>query len=108
MSRSNAICFVRVLLALATIVVCYGRPPPTGEFPYHAELDTKGKVFLYWRYDERSVTFELFCKTLGWVGFGFSPDGAMRGSDMVVGWVTSDGKTFFHVRTDNNHILLDR
>ena len=71
MSRSYALIFARVLLALATIVVCYGRPPPTGEFPHHAELDTKGKVFLYWRYDDKSVTFELFCKTLGWVGFGF-------------------------------------
>ena len=106
MSRSYASSFARVLLSLATIVICNGRPPPTGEFPHHAELDTKGNVFLYWTYDEKFVTFELFCKTLGWVGFGLSPNGAMKGSDIVVGWVTSDGKTFFQVRNNNIYLIL--
>ncbi|XP_056635826.1 MOXD1 homolog 2 [Diorhabda sublineata] len=33
------------------------------------------------------ITFELQVKTMGYVGFGFSKDGRMAGSDMVIGWV---------------------
>lgn len=42
------------------------------------------------------ITFEIQVRTLGYIGFGFSPDGQRAGSDLVIGWV-SDGKTYFHV-----------
>lgn len=42
------------------------------------------------------VTFEIQVQTLGYIGFGFSPDGNRSGSDIVIGWV-DHGQTYFHV-----------
>lgn len=42
------------------------------------------------------ITFEIQVKTLGYIGFGFSPDGQRSGSDIVIGWV-DHGQTYFHV-----------
>lgn len=47
------------------------------------------------------ITFEIQVRTLGYIGFGFSPDGQRAGSDLVIGWV-SDGKTYFHVSSFSN------
>lgn len=46
----------------------------------------------------QDITFELQVRTLGYVGFGFSPDGRMAGSDIVVGWV-DQGQVYFQVST---------
>ena len=37
--------------------------------------------------------------TTGWVGVGFSPNGAMTGADIAVGWVDSEGQGYVTVRT---------
>lgn len=42
------------------------------------------------------ITFEVQVRTLGYIGFGFSPDGQRSGSDIVIGWV-DHGRTYFHV-----------
>lgn len=42
------------------------------------------------------ITFEIQVRTLGYIGFGFSPDGHRAGSDIVIGWV-DHGQTYFHV-----------
>lgn len=42
------------------------------------------------------ITFEIQVRTLGYIGFGFSPDGQRAGSDIVIGWV-DHGQTYFHV-----------
>lgn len=42
------------------------------------------------------ITFEIQVRTLGYIGFGFSPDGQRAGSDIVIGWV-DHGQTHFHV-----------
>ena len=34
---------------------------------------------------------EVHVATQGWVGFGISPNGDMKGSDVIMGWVTDDG-----------------
>lgn len=44
----------------------------------------------------QDITFELQVRTLGYVGFGFSRDGRMAGSDMVLGWV-DHGQVYFQV-----------
>ncbi|ODN04440.1 hypothetical protein Ocin01_02222 [Orchesella cincta] len=41
---------------------------------------------------ERWLTMEVFAKTNGYIGLGFSPHGGMAGGDMVVGWVDSNGR----------------
>lgn len=45
----------------------------------------------------QDITFELQVRTLGYVGFGFSRDGRMAGSDMVIGWV-DQGQVHFQDR----------
>lgn len=44
----------------------------------------------------QDITFELQVRTLGYVGFGFSRDGKMAGSDMIIGWV-DQGRVYFQV-----------
>ncbi|XP_002734974.1 DBH-like monooxygenase protein 1 homolog [Saccoglossus kowalevskii] len=68
---------------------------PTEEFTHHAFLDEFGLYKLYWKFNQEKITFEVHVKTTGYVGFGFSPNGGMPGSDIVIGWVTNNGKTRF-------------
>lgn len=44
---------------------------------------------LYWTVDKSGQTIKLgvVAKTLGWIGFGISPNGGMPNADMMVGWV---------------------
>ncbi|XP_065897525.1 putative DBH-like monooxygenase protein 2 isoform X2 [Dysidea avara] len=37
-------------------------------------------------------------QTTGWIGLGFSPNGQMPGSDVVIGWVDNTGKRFLQDR----------
>ena len=52
-----------------------------------------------WNFDNdaETISFAVRVKTSGWVGFGLSPNGQMPDSDVVIGWVTADGDTIFHV-----------
>ena len=54
---------------------------------------------LQWTFDDvmKTITFNVVVHTTGWVGFGLSPNGGMTGSDVVIGWVSSDGKAYFQV-----------
>ena len=59
---------------------------------------------LYWDFDNvaETISFAARVKTLGWVGFGLSPNGGMIGSDVVIGWVVpgtdgAESSVFFHV-----------
>lgn len=47
------------------------------------------------------ITFEVQVRTQGYIGFGFSPDGQLAGSDIVIGWV-DHGHTYFHV---SSHLI---
>jgi len=49
---------------------------------------------LHWTYDDEIIYVEMSANTLGWVGFGISPNGGMKGADMVIGWVDSTGEVF--------------
>ena len=66
----------------------------------HETLDRDGIVNLFWTPDLENgeITFQLHAKTQGWAGLGFSANGAMPGSDIVVGWI-KDGQTHFTVFT---------
>ena len=54
---------------------------------------------LYWNFStvEQTISFAVRAQTNGWVGLGISPNGGMRDSDVVIGWVNDDGKPFLHV-----------
>ena len=51
---------------------------------------------VYWQYNDTHITFEVHVDTLGYVGFGLSPNGKMFPADVVVGWV-KDGEVHFSV-----------
>ncbi|KAI8484838.1 DBH-like monooxygenase protein 1 [Branchiostoma belcheri] len=70
-----------------------------GKFTHSAYLDpAREKYFLQWRLDADTITFRASVATLGYVGFGISPNGDMTGSDIVTGFVTDHGDTFFYDR----------
>ncbi|XP_033106266.1 DBH-like monooxygenase protein 1 homolog [Anneissia japonica] len=43
-----------------------------------------------WRVDREDILIEMSANSLGYVAVGFSPNGGMPGSDIVVGWVKDD------------------
>ena len=68
-------------------------------YAHHAVLDTQEKMRLYWtvNWDAKMVSFAVEAETTGWVGFGFSENGGMKGSDVVIGWVKNN-KGYLKVR----------
>ncbi|XP_078583126.1 DBH-like monooxygenase protein 1 [Branchiostoma floridae x Branchiostoma japonicum] len=60
-------------------------------FTHHAVLDAEGKYHLRWFFDEERITFEATVETRGYVALGFSPNGGMADSDIVIGWM-ADGR----------------
>lgn len=52
-----------------------------------------------WTYLEeyKNITFETIVKTKGFIGIGFSTNGAMIGADIVIGGVAEDGKPYLYV-----------
>ena len=67
---------------------------PTGYYSNYVDL-ISGIYRLYWNVSETSITAEIHCQTVGWVGFGFSPNGGMVGSNVLVGYIASDGSVNF-------------
>jgi len=58
------------------------------------------KYLFEWKKDDinEELTVRITVRTKGWVGFGFSSYGKFESSDMVIGWITPEGKTQFHDR----------
>ena len=61
-------------------------------------LDSNRKVRLQWTPRTRNGEIEFFfvAPSTGWIGVGFSPNGGMKGADIVIGGV-KDGSTYFSV-----------
>uniref|UniRef100_A0A9L0J336 Monooxygenase DBH like 1 n=1 Tax=Equus asinus TaxID=9793 RepID=A0A9L0J336_EQUAS len=59
-----------------------GRP-----LPHRTLLDPDGGYWLSWGPRGGRLAFRLEVRTAGYVGFGFSPTGAMAAADIVVGGV---------------------
>ncbi|KAM6915130.1 DBH-like monooxygenase protein 2 homolog [Xenentodon cancila] len=64
--------------------------------PFMEYLDPDRLVCLKWGFDnlEGNITFQLTVNSTGWVGFGFSPNGDMDGSDIVMGGLGPRGSYF--------------
>uniref|UniRef100_A0A2K6AYF9 Monooxygenase DBH like 1 n=1 Tax=Macaca nemestrina TaxID=9545 RepID=A0A2K6AYF9_MACNE len=56
-------------------------------YPHRTLLDSEGKYWLDWSQRGSQIAFRLQVRTAGYVGFGFSPTGAMASADIVVGGV---------------------
>ncbi|XP_028998061.1 DBH-like monooxygenase protein 2 homolog [Betta splendens] len=78
--------------------------------PFMVHLDPDSLVSLKWGFDnvQGIMTFQLAVNTTGWVGIGFSPNGGMKGSDLVIGGYGTDGSYFadYHA-TGNSRPLVD-
>lgn len=71
--------------------------PP--DLPFMEYLDQDRLVCLSWGFDNHqgNITFKLVVNTTGWMGFGFSPNGGMKGSDIIIGGIGPTG-IYFAVR----------
>uniref|UniRef100_A0A914XB98 DOMON domain-containing protein n=1 Tax=Plectus sambesii TaxID=2011161 RepID=A0A914XB98_9BILA len=64
-------------------------------FTHHAVLDNSDAYYLYWKPGATGndyIEFEVQVKTKGWIGLGFSPNGAMAGSDIVIMWIDANNQ----------------
>lgn len=66
-------------------------------------IDLNEDFRILWQIINQDITFEIQARTLGYVGFGFSPDGNVAGADMAIGWVDK-GQTYFQVSDKINQI----
>ncbi|XP_077208807.1 DBH-like monooxygenase protein 1 [Paroedura picta] len=70
------------------LLCCWGLPPVVGRhYPHSAVLDGASRYRLSWAPQGSAIAFRLEVRTQGYVGFGFSPTGAMASADIVVGGV---------------------
>ena len=67
------------------------------KYEYYKALDPDKKYHLFWTPTEDKIIMEIQVETLGWVGLGFSPNGGMTGSDVIMAWV-KDGEVYFQDR----------
>ncbi len=61
----------------------------------YAEGNGASDQNLYWNFTSEDITFKLVMKTTGWVGFGLSPNGGMKNSDIIQAWKNTDGTVMF-------------
>ena len=73
------------------------------QYTYSVQLDTNGLInyTMFYDYDKdlSILQIALLVQTTGWIGLGFSPDGQMPGSDIMIGWVDENGTIFLQVRS---------
>ena len=103
--QAKIIYIMQTLLQLVVVACALSLASSTHDFsnyPFKTTLNTEedgGLYELYWNFDNDAerIDFAVRVQTTGWVGFGLSPNGQMPNSDVVIGWVTDDGDTVFHV-----------
>ncbi|XP_044751599.1 MOXD1 homolog 2 [Coccinella septempunctata] len=78
-------------------VFCVVRFASSARWSHSAMLNPDYKLLWSLGPGPQDITFELQVRTLGYVGFGFSKDGRMAGSDLIIGWV-DQGQVHFQDR----------
>ncbi|KAM9703441.1 DBH-like monooxygenase protein 2 homolog isoform 2-T2 [Menidia menidia] len=71
-------------------------------------LDPDRLVCLKWGFEslQGNITFQLAVNSTGWVSFGLSPNGGMKGSDMVIGGLGASGSYFTDRHSTGNSMPL--
>lgn len=69
-------------------------------------VDMDEEFRLLWNIKGSEITFEVQVATLGYVGIGFSANGAMDNADMAIGWV-DQGQAYFQVSNENNNYVME-
>lgn len=80
---------------------------PSANYQYDLSL-IPGVYKIYWNYTDTDVVIEIHCKTNGWVGFGFSPNGGMDGSDVAIGWISNGQVNFTDRHIVDRQVLVDK
>ena len=75
------------------------------QYTHRVQLDSEGKYTMFYSINKEDSVLMIAVRvqTTGWIGLGFSPNGQMPGSDVVIGWVDNTGKRFLQV--DKNIIF---
>lgn len=89
----------KIIFGLAVLHFCYSFPNPSEDYTRELVLKEPDIYKVFWKYDDKTITFEIHAKTKGWIGFGISPNGGMPGSDVVMFWKQNDGKDVFEVNS---------
>nr|XP_053647657.1 DBH-like monooxygenase protein 1 [Cherax quadricarinatus] len=66
------------------------------DLEHRAVLDQDGDYVMLWTPREKDIIIEVQVVTKGYIGLGFSPNGGMKGADIVIGWVTDHGRVFLY------------
>lgn len=92
--------------------------PPNPPQPFLESLPTdlytnsfdliQGIYKIYWNYSSSEIIAEIHCKTNGWVGFGFSPNGGMDKSDVVIGWISNGQVNFTDRHIVDREVKIDQ
>ena len=59
----------------------------SARFEHFRQLSASPAYDLYWSVKSTTIVFVVRVETRGWVGFGFSPNGLMLNSDIIMGHV---------------------
>ena len=74
--------FMLLTLFISTCFSVFIEPSETYTHKLVIEEDAPDIYQLFWKTDEEEITFEVHCKTNGWVGVGISPNGGMPGNKL--------------------------
>ena len=93
------------ILSPQASISCYQPEPiltfnsaPTMNYDKYLDLMDQGNYRFYWSIKNGTLLGEVHARTIGWVGFGLSPDGSMINSNVMVFWINSDGSANFSER----------
>ena len=92
--------FLLLFASLLAISHCVSHDELLARYRFNADLGYSYTIYWNFDLDEETIYIAVRARTEGWVGFGISPNGQMPYSDVVIGWVTSNGEnqeTFFEV-----------
>ena len=91
------------LFAVAAILVFASAEEKSSPL-WTRNLAIEDGIRMNWIHDDPEyVTMEISAPGKGYVAVGISPDGSMKGADMIMGWVDSQGKA--HIKVDLLYLL---
>ena len=91
------------LVFFATLLLAQGyahtHDELSDQYTFNVQLDNEGRYTMFYSYDAdlSILRIAVLVQTTGWIGLGVSPNGQMPGSDVLMGWVDSNGEAFLQV-----------
>lgn len=87
----------KIIIFACIFQLILGFPNPTEKYEFETVLKAPDIYRVFWKEDGHKIIFELHIKNKGgWIGFGLSPNGGMKGSDIFTAKFES-GKVTFEV-----------